>query len=80
MRAAVRLQLQEGASRLAEVEAEAARSARELAEFKAESSQLRNQDLTIRRLEERARLLEAALQEKVRIWIQGMGIRLGNCA
>ena len=48
------------------MEAVAARSARELAEYKAESSQLKNQDLTIRRLEERARQLEAQLVEKVR--------------
>ena len=47
------------------MEAAAAKSARELAEYKAESSQLRNQDLTIRRLEEKARQLEAQLQEKV---------------
>lgn len=56
---------QESSARLAEVEAAAAKSARELAEYKAESSGLKNQDLTIRRLEERARQLEAQLQEKV---------------
>ena len=38
----------------------------ELAEYKSESSELRNQDFTIRKLEERARELEAQLVEKVR--------------
>ena len=40
--------------------------AAELADFKAESKQLRNQELTMRRLEERARNLEAQLEAKVR--------------
>lgn len=40
--------------------------AAELADFKAESKQLRNQELTMRRLEERARSLEAQLEAKVR--------------
>lgn len=66
--ACFRCNLQESAARLAEVEAVATRSARELAEYKAESSQLKNQDLTIRRLEERARQLEAQLLEKV--WLR----------
>lgn len=39
--------------------------AQELAEYKAESKELKNQDGTIRRLEERVRSLEAHLQEKV---------------
>ena len=51
---------------MAEVEAAAEKASRELAEYKAESAELRNQDLTIRRLEERVRGLEADLQEKVR--------------
>ena len=40
--------------------------AAELADFKAESKQLRNQELTMRRLEERVRSLEAQLEAKVR--------------
>jgi signal transduction histidine kinase len=56
---------QDASARVAEVEAAAAKASRELAEYKAESSELRNQDLTIRRLEERVRGLEADLQEKV---------------
>ena len=40
--------------------------AAELADFRAESKQLRNQELTMRRLEERARSLEAQLEAKVR--------------
>ena len=47
------------------MEAAAAKLAGELAEYKAESRQLRNQEHTIRRLEERARTLEAQLEEKV---------------
>ena len=39
--------------------------AQELAEYKAESKELKNQDGTIRRLEERVRILDAQLQEKV---------------
>ncbi len=38
----------------------------ELAEFRQESTELKNQGVTIRRLEERARELEAALAEKAR--------------
>ncbi len=37
----------------------------ELAEYKSESNQLKNQDLTIRKLEERTRHLDAQLEEKV---------------
>ena len=48
--------------------------ARELAEFKAESKGLVNQELTVRRLEERTRTLESELASKVlqfpgRAWI-----------
>lgn len=52
------------ASRVAELEAAAVKSARDLAEFKTESEGLRNQDLTIRRLEDKVRTLEAALGER----------------
>ena len=57
--------LQEAAERLAEVEARAAKMAMELADFKTEATTLRNQDLTVRRLEERKKALEAQLAEKV---------------
>jgi hypothetical protein len=40
------------------------RPLQELAEFRQESQELKNQDFTIRRLEERARELEAQLEEK----------------
>lgn len=39
--------------------------AQELAEYKTESKELRNQDGIIKRLEERIRSLEAAIDEKV---------------
>lgn len=44
--------------------------AQELAEFKAESTELKNQDLTIRRLEERNRNLEAQLEDKVLVLLR----------
>lgn len=50
--------------------------AMELADFKTEATTLRNQDLTVRRLEERKKALEAQLAEKVRhvgLRIQGSG-------
>lgn len=57
--------VQEGASRMAELEAQTRKMAQELAEYKSESTELRNQDHTVRRLEERVRSLEAELGEKV---------------
>jgi homeobox protein cut-like len=57
--------VQELASHNAEVQAQMCKIAQELAEYKAESKDLKNQDGTIRRLEERVRSLEAQLQEKV---------------
>ena len=45
--------------------AQVQKMAQELAEYKAESTELRNQDGTIKRLEERVRSLEAAGAEKV---------------
>ena len=53
------------ASHSAELEAHVRKLAQELAEYKAESKELKNQDGTIRRLEERVRGLEAQNQEKV---------------
>ncbi|KAK9803913.1 hypothetical protein WJX72_004650 [[Myrmecia] bisecta] len=54
------------ASRAAELEAQTRKMAQELAEYKSESNQLKNQDLTIRKLEERIRSLDAQLEEKDR--------------
>ncbi|RMZ54424.1 hypothetical protein APUTEX25_002000 [Auxenochlorella protothecoides] len=54
------------ASKCTAAEARANRLAQELAEYKEESSALRNQDLTIRRLEEKVRSLEAQVEEKDR--------------
>ena len=45
--------------------AQVQKMAQELAEYKAESTELRNQDGTIKRLEEKVRSLEAAGAEKV---------------
>lgn len=56
---------QDAAERLAGVEARAAKMAAELADFKTEAATLRNQDLTVRRLEDRNKALEAQLAEKV---------------
>lgn len=47
------------------MEAQIQRMAQELAEYKAESTELRNQDGIIKRLEERIRFLEASSKEKV---------------
>ena len=52
------------ASKTAELEAQATKTAQELAEYKAESKELKNQDLTVRRLEDTVRALEAELAEK----------------
>ncbi len=52
-------------ARGAEAEAQVQKLTAELGEYKAESRQLRNQDGVIRRLEERARGLEASLEAKV---------------
>lgn len=54
----------ETASRVADLEAQCKKMSHELAEFRAESTQIKNQDLTIRKLEEKVRSLEAALEEK----------------
>ena len=56
---------QEAASHTSELEAQVRKLAQELSEYKAESKELKNQDGTIRRLEERVRSAEAQLQEKV---------------
>ena len=53
-------------SKQAELEAQARKMAQELAEFHAEGTELRNQEVTVRRLEEKARGNEARLAEQVR--------------
>ena len=57
--------LQESAFRITELEANNNRVLQELAEFKAESKELRNQDLTIKRMEAQLGQLKAQLQNKV---------------
>ena len=52
-------------SRAAEGEAHMRKMAQELAEFKAERGELRNQELTVRRLEDKSRAAEARLAEQV---------------
>lgn len=47
------------------------------AEYKAESASLRNQDLTIRKLEEKVRSLEAAVEEK---GIEVEWVRVEGCS
>ena len=54
----------ETASRATDLEAQCRKMSQELAEYKAESTQIKNQDLTIRKLEEKIRNLEAHLEEK----------------
>lgn len=57
--------VQDAASRVAELEGTNRRVLQELADFKAESKELRNQDLTIKRLEAQLAQLKAQLQNKV---------------
>ena len=47
------------ASRVADLEAQLRKVSQELAEYKAESTQIKNQDLTIRKLEEKVRVINA---------------------
>ena len=54
----------ETASRATDLEAQCKKMAQELAEYRAESAQIKNQDLTVRKLEERVRQLEAHAEEK----------------
>eukprot|EP00798_Chlamydomonas_sp_ICE-L_P017047 gene17047-23340_t len=54
----------ETASRVSELEAQCRKTGNELAEYKAEALSIKNQDLTIRKLEEKIRSLEAHLEEK----------------
>lgn len=60
---------QELASHGSEQDAQLCKLSQELAEYKAESKELKNQDGTIRRLEERVRSLDAQVQEKVRSFL-----------
>ena len=59
------ISIQELASHGSEQDAQLYKLVQELAEYKAESKELKNQDGTIRRLEERVRSLDAQVQEKV---------------
>ena len=54
----------EMAKRVAELETEIRRQAQELAEYSAESEEIRNQDAILRRLEDKIRSLEMELQAK----------------
>ena len=57
--------VQESASRIAELEANNMQVLQDLADFKAESKELRNQDLSIKRMEAQLGQLKAQLQNKV---------------
>jgi septal ring factor EnvC (AmiA/AmiB activator) len=57
--------LQDSTARIAELESTNKRVVQELADFKAESKELRNQDLTIKRLEAQLGQMKAQLQNKV---------------
>lgn len=54
------------ATRLAEIESENWKMKQELEEYRSEAAHLRNQQATVRRLEERNRLLEQQMEEKVK--------------
>jgi homeobox protein cut-like len=54
----------ETTSRVTELETTNKKLSQELAEYKAESTQIKNQDLTIRKLEEKIRDLEAQVEDK----------------
>ncbi|KXZ54818.1 hypothetical protein GPECTOR_4g889 [Gonium pectorale] len=54
----------EHASRATDLEAQCKKLATELAEYKAESTHIKNQDLTVRKLEEKVRALEAHVEER----------------
>jgi len=56
---------QDSTARIAELEATNKRVVQELADFKTESKELRNQDLTIKRLEAQLGQMKAQLQNKV---------------
>lgn len=62
--------LQESASRIAQLEINNKRALQELADFKAESKELRNQDLSIKRMEAQLSQLKAQLQHKVSLLAQ----------
>eukprot|EP00898_Chlorokybus_atmophyticus_P007204 jgi/Chlat1/7485/Chrsp60S07002 len=60
----------EECARTGELERENHRMRMELEEYRAESANLKNQQVTIRRLEERNRLLEAQMEDKVREMVE----------
>lgn len=57
--------MQDSSARIAELTAANKRVLQELADFKAESKELRNQDLTIKRMEAQLGQMKAQLQNKV---------------
>ncbi len=57
--------MQDSTARIGELESTNKRVVQELADFKAESKELRNQDLTIKRLEAQLGQMKAQLQNKV---------------
>ncbi len=57
--------VQDSTARVGELESTNKRVVQELADFKAESKELRNQDLTIKRLEAQLGQMKAQLQNKV---------------
>lgn len=59
--------MQNSGAKLAELEASNKGALQELADFKAESRELRNQDLTVKRMEAQLGQLKAQLQSKVRL-------------
>ena len=59
--------VQEHKSKIAELESSNARISHDLADFKTESKGLKNQDLTIKRLEGQLAQLKAQLQSKVKL-------------
>ncbi len=56
---------QDMAARAADTEAQLVRVTTELAEYKAESASLQNQTHTVRALQDKVKVLEATVQEKV---------------
>ena len=66
---------QEALARTAELETDLKKVAVELAEYKEESSHLKNQDIKITSLNQRIRQLEAQLTDKVGfLWLQCQGV------
>ena len=71
--------LQDSSGRMAELVTANKRVLQELADFKAESKELRNQDLTIKRLEAQLGQLKAQLQNKVTRQCRTADTRWSTC-